>query len=354
MSLRDSRSGADKVIGYWLFGVAAMVAVMVVIGGITRLTGSGLSMVEWRPLIGWLPPLSEEQWTRVFALYQNSPQYLQVNAWMGLEEFQRIFWWEYIHRLWGRLIGLAFIIPFVWFLVKRMVRRPLVPRLVFLFVLGGLQGAVGWWMVKSGLVDDPAVSQYRLALHLGLAFAILGALLWSGLDLVSSDPDPVPGSLRLHAMLALISISITVLAGALVAGLHAGLIYNTFPFMDGDLVPADYAQLSPIWLNATENPAAVQFHHRVAAIFTLLVVVLLLLRVVRSDLPPQNRFPVHVLTGLMLVQVTLGITTLVFVVPIDLAAAHQAVAVTVFSAAVWVTHGFRRKSAPFRPDRTVS
>ncbi len=341
MSLHATRAKADRWIGLWLFGVAAMVAIMVVIGGITRLTGSGLSMVEWRPLIGWLPPLSEEQWIRVFALYQNSPQYLKVNGWMGLEEFQRIFWWEYIHRLWGRLIGLAFAIPVVWFLAKKMIRATLIPRLVFLFVLGGIQGGVGWWMVKSGLVDDPTVSQYRLALHLGLAFVILGALLWTGLDLVSRNDEAAPRSLYRHAVAALACVAVTVIAGALVAGMHAGLIYNTFPLMDGDLVPADYAQLSPIWLNATENPAAVQFHHRVTATFTVLVVLTLLYRVIRSDVPPRLRLPVHVSAGLVLVQAALGITTLIFIVPLDLAVAHQATAVALFSAVIWMTHQFR-------------
>lgn len=341
MLYQESRD-ADRVIGFWLFGVAAMVAIMVVIGGITRLTGSGLSMVEWRPLLGWLPPLSEEQWTRVFALYQNSPQYLQVNAWMGLEEFQRIFWWEYIHRLWGRLIGLAFVLPFGWFLFRGMVRRNLRLRLLVLLLLGGMQGAVGWWMVKSGLVDDPSVSQYRLTVHLGLAFVILGALLWTAFDLTLGTTAPVvPRSLYRHAVLALICVSVTVLAGALVAGLHAGLIYNTFPLMDGDVVPEDYAHLSPFWLNMTENPAAVQFHHRVAAVVSVLVVIGLLLRVTRSDLPVDRRLRVHLLAGLVFIQAALGITTLVFVVPLDLAAAHQAGAVALFASAVWVTHGFR-------------
>lgn len=341
MSLQESR-GADRAIGFWLFGVAAMVAIMVVIGGITRLTESGLSMVEWRPLLGWLPPLSEEQWTRVFALYQNSPQYLQVNTWMGLEEFQRIFWWEYIHRLWGRLIGLAFVLPFAWFLIRGKVRRDLRLRLVILLLLGGAQGAVGWWMVKSGLVDDPAVSQYRLTLHLGLAFVILGALLWTAFDLTLRSAAPrAPRALYGHAVLALVCISVTVLAGALVAGLDAGLIYNTFPLMDGDIVPEDYAHLSPFWLNVTENPAAVQFHHRVAAMVSVLVVFALLMHVIRSDLSAQRRLPVHLLAGLVLIQVALGITTLLFVVPLDLAAAHQGGAVALFAAAVWVTHGFR-------------
>ena len=345
MSLHDPRGRADRAVGVWLFGVAGMVAIMVVIGGITRLTGSGLSMVEWRPLIGWLPPLGEEQWTRTFALYQNSPQYLKVNGWMGLEEFRRIFWWEYIHRIWGRLIGLAFALPLAGFIFRGMAPRSLIPRLLLLLVLGGLQGGVGWWMVKSGLIDDPSVSQYRLTVHLGLAFLILGALLWTGLDLVSRERRAASSSLYRHAVLAMVLVSVTVLAGALVAGLHAGLIYNTFPLMAGGVLPPDYANLSPIWLNAAENPAAVQFHHRVAAIATVVAVISLLFRVTRSDLPPNRRLPAHILAGLVLVQAALGITTLVFVVPIDLAVAHQAGAVALFAAAVWVAHAFRGSSS---------
>ncbi|MDA0341433.1 MAG: COX15/CtaA family protein [Proteobacteria bacterium] len=337
----NANAKADRVVAWWLFSVAAMVAVMVVIGGITRLTESGLSMVEWRPLIGWLPPMSEEQWIRTFALYQNSPQYLKVNAWMGLEDFRRIFWWEYTHRLWGRLIGLAFALPFLWFVVRGMVRRDFVARIVLLFALGGLQGGIGWWMVKSGLSDDPAVSQYRLTVHLAMAFLILGALFWVGLDLVGAPRHDAPKALRRHAWAALSMVSLTVVAGAMVAGLDAGLIYNTFPLMDGGIVPPDYGNLSPVWLNAVENAGAVQFHHRVLAILTVLVVVSLLFRVMRSGLASSVRLPVHVLAAMVLVQTTLGIATLIFVVPLDLAAAHQAGAVVLFSAAVWVVFGLR-------------
>ncbi|MDE0811392.1 MAG: COX15/CtaA family protein [Alphaproteobacteria bacterium] len=337
----DVRAETDRAIGMWLFSVAGMVAIMVVIGGITRLTGSGLSMVEWRPLIGWLPPLSEEAWLRAFALYQNSPEYLKVNAWMGLDDFRQIFWWEYVHRLWGRLIGLAFVIPFAWLLISGRVRASLIPRLLILFVLGGLQGAVGWWMVKSGLVDDPAVSQYRLTAHLGIAFLILGALLWTGLSLASREGCAVPRTFYRHALLVMVLVSVTVLVGAMVAGMHAGMIYNTFPLMAGGLLPPDYANLSPLWLNALENPAAIQFHHRVMAVVTVVIVMALLFRVARSDLPPQRRLPAHALAGAVLVQAALGITTLLFVVPIDLAAAHQAGAVGLFAVSIWVVHEYR-------------
>jgi heme a synthase len=340
MSFHDPRDRADRSIGIWLFGVAAMVAIMVLLGGLTRLTGSGLSMVEWRPLMGWLPPLTEDQWVRTFALYQNSPEYLKTNTWMGLADFRRIFWWEYIHRLWGRLIGLAFVIPFAWFLIRGMIWRRLVPRLLILLLLGALQGGVGWWMVKSGLVDDPSVSQYRLTAHLGLAFVIMGALLWTGLGLCAAERRAPPSTLYGHAVVALVFISITVVAGAMVAGLHAGLIHNTFPLMGGRVVPSDYADLAPIWLNFTENPAAVQFNHRVVAVATVVVVLSLLFRTIRSSVPPARRLPIHILAGLVLVQAALGIITLLFSVPVDLAAAHQAGALALFAAAIWVAHGF--------------
>jgi cytochrome c oxidase assembly protein subunit 15 len=333
----------DRAIAIWLLVVAGMVAAMVVIGGVTRLTESGLSMVEWRPLLGWLPPLTEAQWIRNFALYQNSPEYLKVNAWMGLDDFRRIFWWEYLHRLWGRLIGVAFALPFLWFLLRGGVRRALVPRLILLFALGALQGGIGWWMVKSGLVDDPAVSQYRLALHLGVAFLILGALVWTALTLIGRQAAAVPApiGLRRHAVVVLALTSLTVIAGALVAGMNAGLIYNTFPLMAGGILPPDYGQLSPVWLNAFENPGAVQFHHRVVAIVTVLAVLTLLWRMVRSDLPTQRRLPVHLLAGAVLIQATLGISTLISVVPIGLAAAHQAGAVALFGVSIWVTYTLR-------------
>ena len=337
----------DRVVAWWLFIVAAMVAVMVVIGGITRLTESGLSMVEWRPLIGWLPPMSEEQWIRIFALYQNSPEYLKVNSWMGLEDFRQIFWWEYTHRLWGRLIGLAFVLPFLWFIIRGMVRHDFIARIALLFVLGGLQGGIGWWMVKSGLGDDPAVSQYRLTVHLAMAFLILGGMLWVGLDLAGAPRHDAPKWLRRHALAALVMVSLTVVAGAMVAGLDAGLIYNTFPLMGGGIVPPDYGHLSPTWLNAVENPGAVQFHHRVLAILTILVSIFLLFRVMRAGLASSVRLPVHVLAATVLVQAALGIATLIFVVPLDLAAAHQAGAVVLFAVAVWVVYA-ARGSVPAR------
>ncbi len=338
---------SDRAIAVWLFVLVAMVAAMILVGGVTRLTGSGLSMVEWRPLIGWLPPLSQEQWAHVYGLYQKSPEFLFLNSWMSIDDFRRIFWWEYVHRLWGRLIGLAFVVPFLWFLLRRMVPGRLRRCLVALFILGTIQGGIGWWMVQSGLVGTPAVSHYRLAVHLVLAFAILGLLFWTGLDLVGSHAAwTVPPALYRLAGLALATISLTIITGALVAGLDAGLIHNTFPLMSGHIVPPDYLSERPFWSNTLENPVAVQLHHRILALLTVLAVSSLWCCVVRSALPTAARLPVDFLMVAVLVQAVLGIATLLAAVPIDLAAAHQAGAVSTFLIAVWLFHAWRSA----RPD----
>ncbi|WP_319024872.1 COX15/CtaA family protein [Nisaea sediminum] len=329
-------AAADRSVAYWLAGVAVMVFLMIVIGGITRLTESGLSMAEWRPFIGWIPPLSEAEWYRVFSLYQDTPEFQKVNSWMTIEDFKQIFFWEYLHRVWGRLIGIAFAAPFLILAVFGKIRRALYPRLGLLFLLGALQGAIGWWMVKSGLVDNPAVSQYRLAIHLGVAFAILGVLLWTVLGLLRL-PGEGDRHLRRHAVAVLHLIALTVIAGAFVAGLDAGLIYNTFPLMNGHVVPPDYAFAEPFWINIFENPATVQFNHRVIAILTFAAIVWLLVRAMRSeDLAPRTRLAVHALAGMGAIQVALGISTLLAQVPVWLGAAHQGGAALTFAAAVWV------------------
>ena len=337
-------STAPRAVAAWLFAVAAMVAAMVVIGGATRLTGSGLSMVEWRPATGWLPPLDAAEWERVFALYRESPEFRRVNAWMALEDFRRIFWWEYAHRLWGRLIGLAFALPFLWFLVRGALSRGLAARLFALLLLGGAQGAVGWWMVRSGLAGDPSVSQHRLAVHLALAFLVLGGLLWTALDLLAERAGARPaagGAPRGHAWAALAAVSLTVVSGAVVAGLDAGLVYNTFPLMGGALVPPDYGLLSPAWRDAMENPAAAQLHHRALALAAVAAVLALAWRAERAKGPPEGRLPVRLLAALAVAQAGLGIATLLAAVPVALAAAHQAGAVLLFSAAVWTVHAAR-------------
>lgn len=339
----DHRQRAhDRAIGLWLLVCAGMVLAMVVIGGITRLTGSGLSIVEWRPVTGFLPPLSEAAWGRVFDLYRATPQYLEVNAGMTLAEFRAIFWWEYIHRLWGRLIGLVFFLPFVWFLIRGRVRKSLVPRLIVLFLLGGAQGALGWYMVRSGLVDIPEVSQYRLAAHLSLAFLIYAALVWTALSLIAPRPAMIADRLAVHtrrlALLTLGLVALTILSGAFVAGTDAGLIFNSFPLMDGSILPPGYFD------HATapfEDHGTIQFHHRLLAIVSLIAVIALWWRSRWLALTPRARRVANGLVIIAALQVALGITTLLLVVPVHAAATHQAGAVLLFTMILWFAHELR-------------
>jgi cytochrome c oxidase assembly protein subunit 15 len=337
----------DRAVGWWLLGCATMVFVMILIGGVTRLTESGLSIVEWQPLIGAVPPLSQADWQALFEKYQQSPEYQQVNFGMSLEDFKGIFWLEYIHRLWGRLLGFAFALPALFFLVKGALRGKLLWQVPVLFLLGGAQGALGWIMVKSGLVSDPRVSPYRLAAHLILAFALYGWLLWLALDRLRPQDGWLPKSAaevmlrhQLHGLSALILL--TVLSGAFVAGLDAGLTYNTFPLMDGRFVPTGYGMLSPWWHNLFENIPAVQFNHRWLAVTTALLTIAFCLRAQQANLPRDARRSVNGLLAMALIQPTLGITTLLLVVPVWLGALHQAGAVALFTFALATMHIVRR------------
>ena len=312
---------------------------MAVIGAITRLTESGLSIMEWAPIRGILPPLSQAEWERLFALYKTIPEYQRVNAGMSLAEFKSIFWWEWIHRFWGRLIGFVFAAGFIWFLVRGHLHRGLWPHLAILFALGGLQGLIGWFMVASGFGDRTDVSQYRLALHLGMALAIYAYALWVAIGLLA--PAHLPGAARgarglrcgLIAFTGLVAV--TILAGALVAGTNAGLAYNSFPLMEGRFVPANYGMQSPLWLNAFENPAAVQFNHRLLAEVTVAVALGLWLWSRRVALTWQARRAFDYLALGALAQLGLGIWTLLLVVPVWLGALHQAGAVVVLTLTVW-------------------
>jgi cytochrome c oxidase assembly protein subunit 15 len=321
-----------------------MVFAMVVIGGATRLTESGLSMAEWRPLIGILPPLSDAEWQRVFDIYRQTPEYRRVNVGMTLAEFRTIFWWEFVHRLWGRLIGLVFLLPFAWFLLRGRIARRLAPRLALLFVLGGAQGALGWYMVKSGLVDMPAVSQYRLTAHLSLALLILAALLWTGLTLALTPPPAIADrrleSARRLANATLAAIALTIVAGGFVAGTDAGLSYNTFPLMDGRLVPPGY-MAGGITSAPFEDIATIQFHHRVLAIATLIVALTTWWQTRWLVLAPRGRAAANMLAAFVPVQVALGIATLLLEVPIPLGVAHQGGAVLLLSAALWLRFELR-------------
>ena len=322
-----------------------MIFLMVVIGGVTRLTESGLSITEWQPVEGVLPPLDEAQWTAAFDRYKAIPQYRAIHPDMSLAEFKQIYFWEYLHRLWGRLIGVAFAVPFLYFLLRGRIAWRLAPRLAGLFVLGGLQGVLGWYMVKSGLAHRIEVSQYRLAAHLLAAVVIYAAMLWVALDLlwpsVAIGSDRRQAKLRRAATAVLGLIVLTLVAGAFVAGTRAGYIDNTFPLMDGRFFPADYWQLTPWYLNAFETLSAVQFDHRLLAETTWLAVAALWLHGARSSLSARQRTALHLLLAAATAQAALGIATLVLVVPLPLAATHQAGAMALVTAAIVFRHALR-------------
>lgn len=333
-----------KIIAVWLFVMVAMVFAMVVLGGITRLTESGLSMVEWRPVTGWLPPMNDAEWLAVFEKYQQSPEFHKVNAHMDVHDFKSIFWMEFLHRLWGRIIGVVFAIPFAFFLIRRWLDRALTLKLAFMFVLGGLQGLMGWYMVKSGLVDRPDVSQYRLTAHFGLALVIIAYMEWVALGLLYPDTGQGTAGLRRFSVLVALWTFVTALSGGFVAGLDAGFAYNTFPLMDGALIPDGLYSLSPWIRSAFEDILTVQFNHRVLAISLLTLVGFFWLKARYFVLQSRPRRAVNLLLAVVIAQALLGITTLLLVIPIPLAVAHQAGAVIVFMAALWVAREMQSRT----------
>ncbi len=335
----------QRPIAIWLFICCAAIFAMVILGGVTRLTGSGLSIVQWEPVTGVLPPLNAAEWQEVFELYQQSPEYKLKNAHMGVDEFKSIFWFEYFHRLLGRLIGAIFLLPMLVFIALKRVDRALIPKLVTMFVLGGLQGLLGWFMVKSGLVNQPHVSQYRLTAHLGFAIVIYGYLFWVALGLFFPPPerasDPGIGPLSRFAVGLSILIYITVLSGGFVAGLKAGFAYSTFPLMNGKFIPDGLLMLEPVWRNFFENGTTVQFDHRVLATVLFLLIPAFWFLSRRLNLVPRLRLGVHLLLVALVAQVSLGISTLLLHVPVPLAAAHQGGALVLFTVSLFVTHQLR-------------
>jgi heme a synthase len=351
-----------RAIRLWLYAVAALVLAMVLVGGATRVTESGLSITEWQPVVGALPPLSEGAWQAAFEKYQAIPQYRALNAGMSLGQFKTIYWWEWTHRLLGRLVGAAFLLPFLWFLSRGWVRPALRRPLWFIFALGALQGAVGWWMVASGLADRIEVSQYRLAPHLILACAIYVAVLWTAQRLGGQEAAPFPPPLagkdregariRFAAIGLLVLIMAQIYLGALVAGLRAGYLYNTWPLIDGSLVP-NPAQLffaTPLWRNFFDNALTVQFDHRTAAYLIFALALWHALDVARSGKTAAARCGAFVLLAAVALQAVLGIATVLKVVPLPLALAHQAVAMVVLTAAtLHAAHLQMRKAIPLIP-----
>jgi heme a synthase len=333
----------------WLFTGCFLIFLMVIIGGITRLTHSGLSITEWNLLMGTLPPLNEGQWLELFEKYKQSPEFREMHYYFTLSDFKSIFWWEYIHRLLGRLIGIVFIVPFIYFLVKQKIPSGLLPKLIVLFLLGAFQGFLGWFMVKSGLVDRPAVSHYRLAAHLLTAFATFGYTFWIALGLISfkhTEPFSPERSKnliwprRLAAFLFSIVV-IQIIFGAFVAGLKAGYIYPTFPKMGQDWIAEEikmnFSEFG--WISFVQDGASVQFVHRWLAI---LILVAFWMVAKRIELPFRVNLGVRILMVIVLLQFTLGLLTLLYSMPLHLAVLHQAGAFFLFGGILYLLHGIKQ------------
>lgn len=338
-----SEMAQRRILGIWLLLCAATVYFMIIVGGVTRLTQSGLSMVEWDPIMGVVPPLTHADWLVLFEKYQAFPEYQKINFGMSLDEFKSIFWWEYGHRVLGRLIGLIFFLPYLFFLFKGYIKGIWRWKLAGLFVLGGLQGLMGWYMVKSGLVDVPHVSQYRLVAHFSLALIIYGFMIWFVMDFFRTERlrhNSSPALLK-TSLSVIVIIFIMLMSGGFVAGTKAGFIFNTFPLMDGQWVPNGLWAMSPWWKNLFENVVTIQFAHRFIAVLVALSVFFLLFKVYRET-GDIRHYGVHYLLIALVIQLTLGIITLIKVVPVSWGAGHQAGAVALFTAALYVAHKVRK------------
>jgi cytochrome c oxidase assembly protein subunit 15 len=330
-----------NAVGLWLLAVTLVILAMVVVGGLTRLTGSGLSITEWQPIMGAIPPLNDAQWADAFAKYRHIPQYAAENQGMTLDGFKGIFWWEWSHRFLGRMLGVLFAVPFVWFAATGAIARAAWPRFIVLFALGGLQGLIGWWMVASGLEVRVSVAPYRLAIHLGAAVILLGAMIWTALDYLRGPATTKndAGKAPPYALGFIALIYCQMLLGALVAGLHAGLIYNTWPDMNGGVFPEDAFYYAPWWRNFFENPGLAQFDHRMVAYAVGALAALVYARAIK--LTGMAKKTGKIATVLVVIQIFLGIVTLMLQAPQWLAAAHQIVAALLFCMAVWHAHELR-------------
>ena len=345
----------NRAVRWWLISIAVLIAMMVLVGGATRLTESGLSIVEWKPVTGVLPPLNQEQWTQAFDGYKTIPQYRELNAGMDLAEFKTIFWWEWSHRLLGRVIGVAYLLPFLWFLWRGVMGVDLRRRLWLIFGLGALQGAVGWWMVASGLTQRIEVSHYRLATHLVLALLIFAAIVWTLRRLVERSPLVVSVRLKITGAVLLGLTFVQLYLGALVAGLRAGKIYNTWPDIDGGFIPSA-ARLffdTPWWRNLFDNALTVQFEHRMVAYTLFALAILHVLDAVRSRAATSVINGAAWLAAAVTLQATLGILTLLHQVPTALGLAHQAVAIVVLTAAVMQSERLAARQPEQVPQKQV-
>ena len=340
-SIREEHT-RNRAIATWLLACCGLVFAMVVLGGVTRLTGSGLSIAEWRPIMGILPPLNDAEWQRVFEIYKQTPEFLKVNSDMDVSGFKGIFWLEYLHRLLGRLLGFAFSLPLAYFVFRKYISLRELPWYLLMLALGGAQGFIGKIMVASGQVDAPHVSQYRLVAHLAAAFLVYTMMFWRSLSLLRTVDAGQQHAWFRQTLALTILIGVTIISGGFVAGLDAGMIYNTFPLMGETWLPPGLFALEPGWRNLTENMSTVQFDHRVLAIVTFLFIVIYWLRSRGADLPPRAAKASNALLHTGILQVALGISTLVLAVPTTLAAAHQAAAMLLFTVALILLHSFRK------------
>jgi cytochrome c oxidase assembly protein subunit 15 len=338
VAVRDRRVERNRaLLRWWLYLVLAMLLAIFLVGGATRLTGSGLSITEWKPIHGVVPPLSDAEWQEEFAKYRQIPQYEQLNEGMSLSEFKTIFWWEWTHRLLARGVGFVVALPLAFFWLTGRLEPHLKPKMVGLLALGGLQGAIGWWMVASGLSERVSVSQYRLATHLVMASLIFVATMVIARGLAPQPAGPASRGTQRFAGWLVVFVLVQLYLGALVAGLHAGLSYNTWPLMDGSLWPGDLLAIEPAWRNFFENPKTVQFIHRLGAYWVFAAALWHMISVRRREPGSPHFTRAAILFGLVTIQAALGITTLLLVVPLDLALTHHGFAMIVlgFAAAHW-------------------
>jgi cytochrome c oxidase assembly protein subunit 15 len=349
-SVNSEVSVVNKQIGRWLSAVTGMVFGIVVVGGVTRLTESGLSITEWKPVTGSLPPFNEEDWASEFEKYRQFPEFQKLQPNMTLGEFKTIYFWEWSHRLLGRLIGVAFAVPFGYFVARKVLTRGQIMHYTGLLAFGGAQGALGWYMVKSGLeVKDgeyPRVSPYRLCAHLGTAFMLYMGLQWGAMSMFRPNiavSQPINKAMKVAAGAFTALTFLTAMSGAFVAGLDAGLFYNEFPYMGDGFVPAEYWHRQPAWTNLTENGPAVQFNHRVLGVTTFTAAQLFWLASRRYVLPRPTRLAINAVAGMAWLQASLGIATLLYFVPVPLAAAHQAGSLTLLTFSTWLLHTVTRR-----------
>lgn len=338
----------DKSVKNWLFIGIIMIFIMVMIGGITRLTESGLSIVDWNPIMGSIPPLNDTDWQTTFEKYKTSPQYIELNNHFGLAEFKSIFWWEFIHRQWGRLIGMVFFIPFIIFLIKKKISKKLLPKLLIVMFLGAFQGFLGWYMVKSGLVNEPRVSHYRLAAHLLTAFLTISYIFWIILEHSPKSKDSVYlSNFKSWSVSFLILLTVQILYGAFVAGLDAGTIFNTWPLMDGSFIHSSVTIMKPLWHNFIENRAGIQFVHRSLAILVAVYAFSMWFKARNEKMGKQQKKAVKIVATLVVFQFALGVFTLIFAVPISLGVLHQLGALLLLLASLYQLFLFKKPSTDY-------